>query len=233
MNMKNIGLLLLFVSLLCSCDTKQDWYDSGICSPYHDCSIMEYLRGDTANWKLTVELIERAELTDLFEGNDPNYKEITFFAPPSFTVLRYVWDKATGKEDYPNDQSKWRPLTEEEGAYPERLVRALDKNWCREMILRHVVKGKHLKEEIGFRNMDYEIDAPAQNGGTDFTCVSGNKIRVYLEKSDYGSVPDAGAATMSVYSFTVMKQVPMSSPDIEPLNGVVHALNYNNLLGEI
>jgi len=84
MNMKNIGLLLLFVSLLCSCDTKQDWYDSGICSPYHDCSIMEYLRGDTANWKLTVELIERAELTDLFEGNDPNYKEITFFAPPSF-----------------------------------------------------------------------------------------------------------------------------------------------------
>lgn len=86
MNMKNIGLLLLFVSLLCSCDTKQDWYDSGICSPYHDCSIMEYLRGDTANWKLTVELIERAELTDLFEGNDPNYKEITFLPR---LLLRY------------------------------------------------------------------------------------------------------------------------------------------------
>lgn len=68
MNMKNIGLLLLFVSLLCSCDTKQDWYDSGICSPYHDCSIMEYLRGDTANWKLTVELIERAELDGSFRG---------------------------------------------------------------------------------------------------------------------------------------------------------------------
>ena len=50
--------------------TTQDWYDSGVSSPYHDCSIMEYLRKDSYNWELTVKLIERAKLTDMFEGKD-------------------------------------------------------------------------------------------------------------------------------------------------------------------
>ena len=69
----NIWIYFLILVGFSACDTKQDWFDSGISSPYHDCSIMEYLQKDTANWKLTVELIERAELTDLFEGKDPNY----------------------------------------------------------------------------------------------------------------------------------------------------------------
>ena len=71
----NIWVYFLILAGLSACDTKQDWFDSGISSPYHDCSIMEYLQKDTANWKLTVELIERAELTQLFEGKDPNYKD--------------------------------------------------------------------------------------------------------------------------------------------------------------
>ena len=96
----NIWVYFLILAGLSACDTKQDWFDSGISSPYHDCSIMEYLQKDTANWKLTVELIERADLTQLFEGKDPNYKEITFFAPPSLSILRYVWDKAW-KEQFP------------------------------------------------------------------------------------------------------------------------------------
>ena len=116
--------IIIAVSLclgLAGCDTKQNWWDSGISSPYHDCSIMDYLRSDTANWGLTVVLIERAGLTPLFEGKDENYPEITFFAPPSFSILRYVWDEASGK-----DTGNQRPLTEEEKNHPERLVQALD-----------------------------------------------------------------------------------------------------------
>ena len=139
----NIWVYFLILAGLSACDTKQDWFDSGISSPYHDCSIMEYLQKDTANWKLTVELIERAELTQLFEGKDPNYKEITFFAPPSLSILRYVWDKASGKEQFPGEPERWRTLSEDEKNHPEHLVQALDKDWCREMVLRHVIKGKH------------------------------------------------------------------------------------------
>ena len=189
----NIWIYFLILAGLSACDTKQDWFDSGISSPYHDCSIMEYLQKDTANWKLTVELIERAELTHIFEGKDPNYKEITFFAPPSLSILRYVWDKASGKEQFPGDPDRWRALSEDEKNHPEHLVQALDKDWCREMVLRHVIKGKHLKDEIAFRNRDYEIEAEEQTGGTDFTCESGNKLRAYREKTNYGGVTDAGS----------------------------------------
>ena len=80
--------LLCVTALFAGC-TTQNLYDSGVSTPYHDCSIMEYLRGDLYNWELTVAMIERAGLTDLFEGTDPDYKEITFFAFPSFSVLRY------------------------------------------------------------------------------------------------------------------------------------------------
>ena len=176
----NIWIYFLILVGFSACDTKQDWFDSGISSPYHDCSIMEYLQKDTANWKLTVELIERAELTDLFEGKDPNYKEITFFAPPSLSILRYVWDKASGKEQFPGEPDRWRALTEDEKNHPEHLVQALDKDWCREMVLRHVIKGKHLKDEIAFRNRDYEIEAEEQTAETNCGLTWKKQIMVEL-----------------------------------------------------
>ena len=79
---KTYNLLICWCMIVSSFScTTQDWYDSGVSSPYHDCSIMEYLRKDSYNWELTVKLIERAKLTDMFEGKDPNYKEITFLHP--------------------------------------------------------------------------------------------------------------------------------------------------------
>ena len=163
-----------------------------------------------------------------FEGQDEDYPEITFFAPPSFSILRYVWDEASGK-----DTGNQRPLTEEEKNHPERLVQALDPDWCREMVMRHVVKGKFLKADIAYRDPSYDIAAEEQTGGTDFTCESGNKVRAYRDKSAYGGVPDAGPETLYLYSFDAMQMVPLASPDIQPLNGVVHALNYNYVLGRI
>lgn len=37
-------------------------------------------------------MIERGGLTAMFEGTDPDYEKITFFAIPSYTILRYLWD---------------------------------------------------------------------------------------------------------------------------------------------
>ena len=89
--------LYIFISscvlfTLTSCDTKQEWWNSGISSPYHDCSIMEFLRRDSYNWELTVELIERAQLTNVFEGQVDSLKEITFLAPQSYSILRNLYD---------------------------------------------------------------------------------------------------------------------------------------------
>ena len=202
-------LCMSFLASLAGCDPKQNWIDTGVSSPYHDCSIMEYLRSDLYNWELTVEMIERAGLTSMFEGNDPDYEEITFFAPPSYSILRYLWD---------NEMESVNELTPE---------------FCRETILNHVVNGKYLKADIAYRDPNYQIIDPLQEGGTDLLTLGGRQLKAYIDKSDYGGVPDAGPETMYLYSFSAYVQVPLATPDIQPLNGVVHALNYNFVLGRI
>ena len=204
-----IGICVCVLMTLTGCDTKQNWIDTGISSPYHDCSIMEYLRGDAYNWELTVEMIERADLTDLFEGQVDTLPEITFFGIPSYSILRYLWD---------NDMESVSELTPA---------------FCRETILNHVVKGKYLKADIAYRNPNYLITDPQQDGGTELITLGGRQLKAYVDKSEYGGVPDAGAETMYLYSFSAYTQVPLASPDIQPLNGVVHALNYNFVLGRI
>lgn len=209
--MKKIYNILVYFSIvisLVSC-TAQDWYDSGVSSPYHDCSIMEYLRGDSYNWELTVKLIERAGLADMFEGKDPNYKEITFFAPPSYSILRYLWD---------NDMGSVEEMSAED---------------CKTIVLKHVLNKKYLKADFAYRNVDYTIDDELQDGGTDVVTLGGSHLRIYRDKSAYGGVPDVGPETMYIYSFTKATMVPLATPDIQPLNGVVHALNYNYGLGRL
>ena len=204
-----IGICVCVLMALTGCDTKQNWIDTGVSSPYHDCSIMEYLRGDAYNWELTVEMIERADLTDLFEGQVDTLPEITFFGIPSYSILRYLWD---------NDMESVSELTPA---------------FCRETILNHVVKGKYLKADIAYQNPNYLITDPQQDGGTELITLGGRQLKAYVDKSEYGGVPDAGAETMYLYSFSAYTQVPLASPDIQPLNGVVHALNYNFVLGRI
>ena len=204
-----IGICVCVLMALTGCDTKQNWIDTGVSSPYHNCSIMEYLRGDAYNWELTVEMIERADLTDLFEGQVDSLPEITFFGIPSYSILLYLWD---------NDMESVSELTPA---------------FCRETILNHVVKGKYLKADIAYRNPNYLITDPQQDGGTELITLGGRQLKAYVDKSEYGGVPDAGAETMYLYSFSAYTQVPLASPDIQPLNGVVHALNYNFVLGRI
>ena len=96
-----------------------------------------------------------------------------------------------------------------------------------------MVKGKHLTESIAFRNKDYYIFDAEQDGGTDFVCLGGNHLRAYLEKDDWQGVFEAGPVIMSLYSFTSGRMIPLATPDIQPLNGVVHALNYKYDFGKI
>lgn len=207
--MKKIMILIGVVVLAFSCETKQDWYDGGISSPYHDCSMMVYMRTDTYNYALTVQMIERGGLTDLFEGKVDTLPEITFLAPPSYSVYRYLLD------------------------HDMKEVNEMTKEACREMVLKHVIKGKCLKGSFAYRNPAYQIDSKEQNGGSKVPTLGECSLIIYRDKSIWGGVPDVGPEQMYIYSITGEIMVPLSSPDIQPLNGVVHALNYNYKLGDI
>ncbi len=213
--MKHIYIILV-VMLFTFC-TKQEVIDTGTANPYYDGNILEYLRSDDYNWELTVELIEHAGLTDLFEGKDPAYPEITFFGFKSYSVLRFLLDSQH------KDQSQ--------GVFTK--VQDIPVAMARELILRHVVKGKHLKQSFAYRNKEFQISDPRQDGGTDLTTIEGNILRAYLEGSPYAGVPDAGPVIMNLYSITASRIIPMATPDIQPKNGVVHALNYGYEFGKI
>lgn len=202
-------LVVSLVGVFTACETKQDVWDTGVSSPYHDCSILEYMRGDDYNWELTVQMIERAGLEDLFEGQVDTMPEITFWGFPSYSVLRYLYDNRKDE------------------------VSELDPEECRRLVLLHVTKGKVLKEDIAYRDEEYYIFDEAQTGGTDLYTVGGCHLKAYVDKSDYSYVPDGGSETMFLYSVSGETYVPLASPNIQPLNGVVHALNYNYKLGDI
>lgn len=207
--MRKIIYVIGTILVLFGCDTKQDWYDGGISSPYHDCNILEYMRSDEYNYKLTVEMIERAGLIDLFEGKVDTLPQITFLAPMSNTVLVYLLDR---------DMKQVNEMKPED---------------CRTILLKHVLKGKLLKGDFAYRNPAYLIDNLKQDGGTKVSTVGGNQLIIYRDKSEWGGVPDVGPEIMYIYSKSADIMVPLASPDIQPLNGVVHALNYNYVLGNI
>ena len=216
--MKKIIIILMLFLVFCniSC-TRQDVYDTGISSPYFDGTIMDYLRSDDYNWQLTVEMIEHAGLTDLFEGKVDTCPEITCWGIKSHVIQRYLLHSKNGN------------ITGEKYA----TIKEMPAKLCRDYILRYVTKGKFLKKDIAYRNPEFLIGAPEQDGGSDFTCLAGNKVRAYLEKREWNGIPDVGPVIMSLFSLTIGLEVGMDTPDIQPRNGVVHAVSYNHILGKI
>lgn len=212
--MKDILLILCFLVGLSACDTQQHVIDTGTASPYFDGTMMEFLRADAYNWELTVKMIERAGLTDLFEGRVDTLPEITFWGLKSYSIQRYIWDEQMKNGN--NIQS----------------VEDISVKDCRNFILHYVSKGKLLKKDIAYRNMDYQIFDERQEGRTVITCLAGNQFYAYLETSPYGGVADGGAVTLKLYS-PVYEKIPMATPDIQPKNGVIHALNYGHAFGKI
>lgn len=206
--MKKVVLYIIILVSILSC-SKQDVIDTGISSPYFDGNMMEYLRSDDYNWKLTVEMIEHAGLTDLFEGKDTDYPEITFFGLKSHSIQRWLWARNVEK------------------------VSETDPAECRYHLMRMLVKGKFLKNDIDYRNMEYLIIDPKQDGGTVLETLGGGKIKAYRETSDYNGVPELGPEYLRLWSMDWNMPVPMATPDIQPKNGVVHALNYGFTVGNI
>jgi hypothetical protein len=215
MNRKILIWGILLCSTLIAC-TKQEVINTGISSPYFDGNMMDYLRSDKYNWELTVQMIEQANLTDLFEGKVDTLPEITFFAPPSYSILRFLYES----------------LESENPDNVYQSVKNIPPKLCREYILKHVVKGKYLKEDIDYRNMSYPINDENQDGGTWLESLEHNQFIAYLERVNYEGVPNSGPIYLKLHS-PIFGTVPMASPNIQPKNGIVHALNYSYNFGNI
>lgn len=219
--MKKLILLLATISILVSCDTKQTVIDTGVCNPYFEGSIMEYLRArEDGYWDLTIQMIERAGLTDLFEGREEDCPQITFFAPPSYAIQRFMLD---------SQKDKINGTNRIEGEY--KVIEDFTVEQCKDYILFHVVNEKRLKSSFEYKNKDYFI-SDEQGGGTDLTTIAGNRFRAYVQKGTW-VVADVGAESMGLYSLTTEIEIPVATPDIQPRNGVIHALHTGYDFGNV
>ncbi|MFR4037736.1 MAG: hypothetical protein ACLTZT_08035 [Butyricimonas faecalis] len=90
--MKTILFICITVTLLASCE-KDYQHDTGLADGYHDCSMMDYLRNDHNNWDSIVVAIKYAGLTGIFEGTNPDYKEITFFGPTNMSIRKFFLEQ--------------------------------------------------------------------------------------------------------------------------------------------
>lgn len=199
-----IGIGAMLFSLW-ACDPQDNFIDTGL-SKTHDCSIYEYLHTSSYNWDSTILLIRRADLVELFEGKDDRYPQITFFGMTNHSIRRYLLEKNIAR------------------------VMDLDAAFCRELLLKHLVGRRVMSADIDFRIPDIGGEI---KGGTKLTCMGGNVLLLYREQDDYAGVENAGAIHLRMYSVTLDVKVPMASPDIDLMNGAVHALNYNYALGKI
>ena len=197
-----LGLLCCSFSLLSSCDDDY-FHDSGLADGKHDCTMWEYFQTDGENWDSTMILIEHAGLKEVFDGTNPDYKEITFFGVTNLSIEQFL-DKTV------NDD--WEPVYDRVKDIPAEL--------CRDMLLSHVVKGKKRREDF-----DYEVRG-ALTGGTVLTSLSGVELRVYRIKSSYNDVPDIGAESIGVHALESGQMTTVASSNIEVTNGVVHSLSY-------
>lgn len=194
---------IVFCVLGTSC-TKNEFQKTGISNGRFDGTMLEYMKAHSYDWDSTVIMIEHAGLEDLFNGNE----KITFFGPTNFSILRYMLE---------NDIER---------------VRDMDADFCRNTLLRHVLKGKMMRTDFkhGVKSSKGELIG---EGGDTYTLMGGNEIWAYTFKDEYNGVKEMGPLLLYISSIDTHKRIEIASGDIEPDNGVVHSLAYNFTLGEM
>ena len=199
--MKGYIFLIGVFCILCSCE---DYYhDSGLANGKHDCTMWEYFESQPGDWDSTMILIEHAGLKDVFDGTNPDYKEITFFGVTNLSIEQLL--VKTIDDD-------WEPIY--------NRVKDIPVDLCRDMLLSHIIPGKMMK--TGF---DYEVKGTL-TGGTMVTTIGGVELRVYRTLTPYNGIPDIGPESLFFHAVLSGHIAMVASADIEMTNGVVHSLSY-------
>jgi len=98
-------------------------------------------------------------LKELFDGTNPDYKEITFFGVTNLSIEQFLVKTI-------NDD--WEPVY--------NRVKDIPADLCREMLLSHIVAGKMMKTEF-----DYEVKGTLA-GGTVVKTLSGGRTTCLLDE---------------------------------------------------
>lgn len=205
--MKYYFKLICLLVLAAACETKYNNIDTGVHNGDHtDRSMYEYFALNRYDWDSTVLMINRAGLADLFEGRREGYEDITFFGPTNHSIRLWMLDNHY------------------------KSVSSIPVEICHDMIMRSVVKGRYLRDEIQRGHSGTTIPG---EGGVIFTGGIGNRFWIYSLRDDYQSVPESGAVHLHIESLSSRLEIEVASTNILTANGVVHSLHYTYQLGTL
>ncbi|MCT4613623.1 MAG: fasciclin domain-containing protein [Marinifilaceae bacterium] len=200
--MKHFKYIIPLFIILISCQEK-NFIDTGNVTGIVDKTMLDYMKSDSYNWDSTILVIKRANLESLFEGTDPDYPQITFFGPTNLSILRYMLPKGYKKVD------------------------DIPENECKDLILRHVLEGRLMKEDV-----PDGVGNPKQ-GGKNYTSLGGNEIWLYKKKDGFGPFDVEGPTHLYLESIDFMKPWDIASANIQTNTGIVHSMEYAYVFGEI
>lgn len=84
--------MVLFGGLLFTACTKDNFIHTGTSKGRFEGSLMEYMEAHPYDWSYMVEFVRHSgeDMVQLFEGKDPEHKEITFLGITNHSIRRYL-----------------------------------------------------------------------------------------------------------------------------------------------
>lgn len=204
--MKKIFYIIIAIALLSSC-TKWGYVDTGVHDEkqHANKTMYEYFQTDSYNWKIVKQLVDKAGLKELFNGEDPAHKKIMFLGLVDNTVKSWML-----KNGY-------------------QSVSVIPAAECKKLLLSYVFDEVHLRDDVpqGDRG---KMGTDGQ-GGVSLTSIGGNKVWLYAEYASYQISSIIIKSLVSV-DLTTGNTGYIATSNIFVKNGLVHSLDDGFILGD-
>lgn len=215
--LKRLTALMACVLLITTACSKDDYYvDGGLANPIFEGSVMDYLDSKPMQFDTIAEIVRLGGLEEMFQTG-----EFTFFAPSDEDIKDLIGalDRGGVNRDLYNL-----------GRDTIVTLSDVDSLIWRRYLLRHMFTGKN-------KLMDYpQIDFSILNiyPGQNYYALSGEVSNIGVVYNDAGGIKYMGYRQLHISYIpdvafpTSWITVRVASSDIQPTNGIVHALDYTD-----
>lgn len=209
MIMKMRILLLAATMVMVSLSCTKYYFDTGIHEAKYDGSIWDYMESKKPYFDSTMMVIELAGMKNVFQNEN-----ITFFAPPGGTIFRAVHNL--------NQYLKFN------GKDTVSKLEQIDSEVWKNTLSEYIFKGTNLLKDYPQRDTLNFLAFPGQN----YTSYGGRIMNIGVIYQDAGGVTGAGYRQLFLAYIpdfsnpqNGLTNTPVATSDIQPRNGVIHALN--------
>lgn len=207
-----IAVLVIAACFLAGCKKDSYYYDTGVHQAKYDGTILDYLKAKPFIFDSLVMAIKVAGMEDVFQKEN-----VTFFAPPSSCIHKAIVNLNAALRNNGKDTVS-------------QLGQVQPQVW-KDMLSEYVFKDTYLLKDIpqvdtlaltAFPGQGYvSYGGRTMNIGVFYNSANGVKYVGYRQLI-LSYIPDFSNPTVGLLN------VPIATSDIQPTNGVIHALQFQN-----